>query len=253
MLWRQGTDKLFHALQGTPPSTKSTRSTRVHRVKPVKSGRSVNASVKLPPPPSGTPTRDDSFQAMTHPLLNRRVAILAADGFEQVELEGPKRALEDAGATVSIVSPNHGTIQGMNHLEKGDEFDVDLQLDHAKAEIFDALMIPGGLANPDMLRSTPEALEFVRAFFHAGKPVAAICHAPWVLIDAEVIRGRRLTSWPAIRMDIKNAGAHWVDEEVVAEEGLVTSRQPSDIPAFNKKMIEVFAAGVEVEQMEHAQ
>ncbi len=181
---------------------------------------------------------------MNQELLNKRVAILAADGFEQVELEKPKQALEEAGATVSIVSPAGDTIQGMHHAEKGDKFDVDLLLEHAKPEEFDALLIPGGLMNPDTLRSTPAALDFTRAFFAAGKPVAAICHGPWVLIDAGVVRGRTLTSWEAIQTDVKNAGGHWVDQEVVVDNGLVTSRKPSDIPAFNRKMIEEFAEGV---------
>lgn len=181
-------------------------------------------------------------------LLNKRVAILAADGFEQVELEKPKQALEEAGATVSIVSPASGQIQGMNHADKGDKFDVDFPLEHAKPEEFDALMIPGGLMNPDTLRSTPAALEFTRAFFQSGKPVAAICHAAWVLIDAGVVSGRRLTSWPAIQTDVKNAEGNWVDEEVVVDRGLVTSRKPDDIPAFNKKMIEEFAEGVRSKQ-----
>lgn len=181
---------------------------------------------------------------MSQELLNKRVAILAADGFEQVELVKPKEALEEAGATVSIVSPSSGQIQGMHHADKGDKFEVDLPLKDAKEEEFDALMIPGGLLNPDTLRSTPTALDFTRSFFHAGKPVAAICHAPWVLIDAGVVRGRKLTSWPAIQTDVKNAGGNWVDEEVVVDNGLVTSRKPDDIPAFNRKMLEEFAEGV---------
>ncbi len=177
-------------------------------------------------------------------LRNKRVAILAADGFEQVELAKPKQALEEAGATASIVSPSSGEIQGMNHADKGDKFQVDLPLKHAKPEDFDALMIPGGLINPDTLRTDEDALQFVRSFFAAGKPVAAICHAPWVLIDAGVIEGRKLTSWAAIQTDVKNAGGHWVDEEVVVDHGLVTSRNPGDIPAFNAKMIEEFAEGI---------
>jgi len=190
---------------------------------------------------------------MTHELLNKRVAILAADGFEQVELSKPKEALEEAGATVSIVSPQSGRIQGMHHADKGDKFDVDIPLKNARPDDFDALMIPGGLMNPDTLRSTPEALEFVRAFFRAGKPVAAICHGPWVLIDAGVVRGRKLTSWPAIQTDVKNAGGMWVDEEVVVDNGLVTSRKPADISAFNQKMIEEFAEGIHSKQSELAQ
>jgi len=176
-------------------------------------------------------------------LSNKRIAILAADGFEQVELEKPKEALEMAGATTNIVSPSSGQIQGMHHADKGDKFEVDQTLKTAKPEEYDGLMIPGGLLNPDTLRSTPEALDFVRHFFSTGKPVAAICHAPWVLIDAGVVSGRTLTSWPAIQTDVKNAGGNWVDEEVVVDNGLVTSRNPGDIPAFNDKMIEEFAEG----------
>lgn len=189
---------------------------------------------------------------MSAKLLNKRVAILAADGFEQAELEQPKQALEEAGATVSIVSVKDGQIQGMIHADKGDKFDVDLTLAQAKPDEFDALMIPGGLINPDTLRSTPEALDFTKAFFIAGKPVAAICHGPWILADAGLVRGRTLTSWPAIQKDIKNAGGNWVDQEVVVDNGLVTSRKPSDIPAFNKKMIEEFAEGVHARQRELA-
>lgn len=177
-------------------------------------------------------------------LKDKRVAILAADGFEQSELEKPKKALEQAGATVSIVSPSEGEIQGMRHADKGDKFQVDLALDDARAEEFDALMIPGGLMNPDALRSDETALGFVRHFFSAGKSVAAICHAPWVLVDAGVVKGRKLTSWPAIKTDIRNAGGHWEDAEVVVDNGLITSRKPDDIPAFNRKMIEEFAEGI---------
>ena len=176
-------------------------------------------------------------------LDGKKVAILAADGFEQVELTKPREALNDAGAETKIVSVKSGKIQGMHHAEKGDQFDVDLTLDDANPRDFDALLIPGGLMNPDTLRSTPEALEFTRHFFEEGKPVAAICHGPWVLIDAGVIGGRTVTSWPAIKSDLRNAGAKWVDEEVVVDNGLVTSRQPDDIPAFNDKMIEEFAEG----------
>jgi protease I len=185
---------------------------------------------------------------MSHQLLNKRVAILAADGFEQVELAKPKEALEEAGAEVSIVSPKSGTIQGMKHADKGDRFDVDVPLSQAKPDEFDALMIPGGLINPDTLRSTPEALAFTRAFFEAGKPVAVICHGPQVLIDAGLVKGRTLTSWPAIKNDIRNAGGNWVDQEVVVDNGLVTSRKPDDIPAFNRKMIEEFAEGKHARQ-----
>jgi len=175
--------------------------------------------------------------------LNKRVAILATDGFEQAELEEPMKALETAGATVSIVSPRPVKIQGMNHAEKGGKFDVDVPLEHAKPKDFDALLLPGGLMNPDELRSMPEAVNFVRAFADAGKPIAAICHAPWILIEAGLVKGRRLTSWPAIQTDVKNAGGDWVDEEVVVDQGLVTSRKPADIPAFNAKMIEEIGEG----------
>src|SRR3954471_3417195 len=180
---------------------------------------------------------------MAQKLDGKKVAILVADGFEQVEMTKPRAALDEAGAQTSIVSPKSGQIQGMNHADKGDKFDVDITLDDARPEEFDALLIPGGLMNPDQLRSTPEAVEFTRHFFETGKPVAAICHGPWVLIDAGVVRGRKLTSWPAIKTDVRNAGGNWVDQEVVVDNGLVTSRKPDDIPAFNRKMIEEFREG----------
>ncbi|HYJ04555.1 MAG TPA: type 1 glutamine amidotransferase domain-containing protein [Chthoniobacterales bacterium] len=180
---------------------------------------------------------------MADKLAGKKVAILAADGFEEVELTKPRKALDDAGAKTSVVSLKSGKIQGMNHADKGATVEVDLTLADAKPQEFDALLIPGGLMNPDTLRSSDEALEFVRHFFRQGKPVAAICHAPWVLIDAEVVSGRTITSWPAIRTDVRNAGATWVDQDVVVDNGLVTSRKPDDIPAFNEKMIEEFAEG----------
>jgi protease I len=180
---------------------------------------------------------------MAGKLDGKKVAILVTDGFEQVEMTKPREALNQAGAETKIVSPKPGKIQGMQHADKGDKFDVDLTLDEARPEEFDALMIPGGLMNPDALRSNDDALEFTRHFFREGKPVAAICHGPWVLIDAGVVRGRTLTSWPAIKTDVKNAGGKWVNEQVVVDNGLVTSRQPDDIPAFNKKMIEEFCEG----------
>ena len=180
---------------------------------------------------------------MARKLDEKKVAILVTDGFEQVEMTKPREALEEAGAETKIVSLKSGKIQGMHHADKGDKFDVDLTLDEARPEEFDALMIPGGLMNPDALRSNEDALEFTRHFFREGKPVAAICHGPWVLIDAGVGRGRTLTSWPAIKTDVKNAGGNWVDKEVVVDNGLVTSRKPGDIPSFNKKMIEEFCEG----------
>lgn len=154
------------------------------------------------------------------------------------------KALEEAGATVSIVSPKSGKIQGMHHADKGDQFDVDIPLERAKPEEFDALVLPGGLMNPDELRATPAAVNFVRAFGESGKPIGAICHGPWVLIEAGLVNGRKLTSWPAIQSDIKNAGGNWVDEEVVCDNGLVTSRKPDDIPAFSAKVIEEIGEGI---------
>jgi protease I len=180
---------------------------------------------------------------MEQNLAGKKVAILVADGFEQVEMTKPREALHEAGAETKIVSPSSDQIQGMNHLDKGERFDVDIPLEKARPDEFDALMIPGGLANPDTLRSTEAALEFVRHFFENGKPVAAICHGPWVLVDAGVVRGRTVTSWPAIKTDLRNAGANWVDKEVTVDNGLVTSRKPDDIPAFNEKMIEEFSEG----------
>ncbi len=178
---------------------------------------------------------------MERTLKGRTVAILAADGFEQVELAEPKRALEQAGAVTRIVSPAHGQVKGWKHTEWGDAFPVDVPLDLARAEEFDALMLPGGVMNPDHLRRNPKALSFVRAFFDAGKPVAAICHGPRTLIDAGVVRGRTLTSYETVQTDLRNAGADWVDREVVVDNGLVTSRKPDDIPAFNREMIAAFA------------
>src|SRR3954465_10605003 len=191
-------------------------------------------------------------EIMADKLSGKRVAILAADGFEEVELTKTRKALDDAGAKTTVVSVKSGEIQGMNHADKGEKVAVDLTLADAKPQEFDALLIPGGLMNPDTLRSTEEALEFVRHFFQEGKPVAAICHAPWVLIDAGVVRGRTLTSWPAIKTDVKNAGGKWVNEEVVVDNGLVTSRKPDDIPAFNRKMIEEFCEGRHAAQSAHA-
>lgn len=180
---------------------------------------------------------------MEKKLNGKRVAILVADGFEQIELTGPKEALEEAGAETQIVSPNEGTVAGWHHFDGGDLFDVDVPLAEANAEEFDALLLPGGVANPDQLRMQPEAVRFVKAFFDAGKPVAAICHGPWTLIEAGGVKGRTMTSWPSLKTDLTNAGAKWVDEQVVTDNGLVTSRKPDDIPAFNEKMIEEFAEG----------
>jgi protease I len=176
-------------------------------------------------------------------LDGMKVAILAAEGFERDELLEPRKALDEAGARTSIVSPAKGEVQGWKHFDKADKVKVDVPLEQAKAEDFDALMLPGGVANPDQLRMNPRAVEFVRKFFAAGKPVAAICHAPWTLIEADAVKGRTVTSWPSLKTDLTNAGAKWVDQEVVTDNGLVTSRKPADIPAFNRKMIEEFAEG----------
>jgi protease I len=173
-------------------------------------------------------------------LKGKKIAILVADGFEQVELTEPRKALDAAGASTQIVSPASGQVQGWKHFEKADKFKVDVPLESAAAEQFDALLLPGGVANPDQLRANPRAVAFVRAFHDSGKPIAAICHGPWTLIDAGIVDGRRMTSWPSLRADLTNAGAEWVDEEVVVDKDLVSSRNPQDIPAFNREMIALF-------------
>lgn len=180
---------------------------------------------------------------MAQRLDGKRVAILVADGFEQSEMSEPRRALEQAGAQTQIVSPVPRQVKGWKHGDWGDAFPVDVPLAEATPDSYDALLLPGGTINPDRLRRLPEAVQFVRAFFDAGKPIAAICHGPWMLVEADVVRGRTVTSYHSIRTDVKNAGATWVDQEVVADHGLVTSRKPDDIPAFNRKMIEEIAEG----------
>lgn len=180
---------------------------------------------------------------MAERLKGKRVAILATDGFEQSELTEPKKALEREGATAEVVSPHGGEIQGFRHHDKGDTVPVDRELAQARPEDYDALMLPGGALNPDQLRMDGKAVAFTRHFFETRKPVAAICHGPWTLVEADVVRGRRVTSWPSIRTDLKNAGAEWIDEQVVTDRGLVTSRKPDDLPAFCDKMIEEFAEG----------
>ena len=177
-------------------------------------------------------------------LENRRVAILTEEGFEQVELTSPKAALKDAGAIVHVISPKSGKIKAWDKTNWGIEVDVDKQLDEVKPEDYDALVLPGGVMNPDKLRQNKDAVAFVKAFLDEGKPVAAICHGPQMLIETGLIKGRKLTSFPSLQTDLKNAGAEWVDEEVVVDNGLVTSRKPDDLPAFNKKTIEEFAEGV---------
>jgi protease I len=188
----------------------------------------------------------------TNNLKGKRVAILATDGVEQVELTEPRKALDQAGAKTVVVSPKSGKIKGWQHDHWGDEIPVDTALDSAQADAFDALLLPGGVMNPDHLRQNKKAVQFVRSFFEAGKPVAAICHGPWLLVEADVVRGRTITSWPSLQTDLRNAGADWVDREVVTDEGLVTSRKPDDIPAFNAKMIEEFAEGTHEGQRQAA-
>ncbi|MBD3881184.1 type 1 glutamine amidotransferase [Phormidium tenue FACHB-886] len=180
---------------------------------------------------------------MTQQLTGKKVAILVTDGFEQAELTQPKQALEQAGAQTHIVSPNSDRVQGWNHFDKADFFQVDVPLEQASPANYDALLLPGGVANPDQLRMQPKAVQFIRAFAEASKPIAAICHGPWTLIEAGVVKGRTVTSWESLKTDLQNAGAHWVDQEVVVDNGIITSRKPKDIPAFNQKMIEEFAEG----------
>jgi protease I len=176
-------------------------------------------------------------------LRNKRVAALVENGFEQSELLEPKKALEAAGARVDVVSPQNGRVKGWKHTDWGQEVGVDRALDEVKADEYDALLLPGGVISPDRLRMNTKAVGFVKAFADAGKPIAAICHGPWTLIDAGVVRGRKMTSWPSLKTDLTNAGANWVDQEVVTDHGLVTSRKPDDIPAFNRKMLEEIAEG----------
>jgi protease I len=172
-------------------------------------------------------------------LKSHKIAVLATDGFEQAELSEPVKALRAAGANVKIVSLKSGEIQGMKHHEKGEKVKVDLELAKTRPEDFDALLLPGGVANPDTLRADKSAVAFVKSFVAAGKPIAAICHGPWTLIEADAVRNRRVTSWPSLHTDLKNAGAHWVDQEVVVDQNLVTSRNPDDIPAFNREFIKL--------------
>ena len=176
-------------------------------------------------------------------LSGKKVAILAADMFERVELEEPRQALEDAGADVEVVSIHDGEIKGFDHFDPANKVKVDKTVEEANVGDYDALLSPGGVGNPDQLRGDENAVGFVREFAASKKPMAVICHGPWVLIDAGVARGRKLTSWPSVATDLRNAGAEWVDQEVVVDNGLVTSRKPDDIPAFNKKMIEEFCEG----------
>jgi protease I len=178
---------------------------------------------------------------MNESINGKKVAILVANGFEQVELTSPRDALKAAGARVSIVSPEQGEVKGWDFTDWGQAVPVDVRLGDARADEFDALVLPGGVMNPDKLRMEPKAVEFVQAFFAAGKPVAVICHGPWTVIEAGAARGRRIASWPSLKTDFRNAGAEWVDQEVVIDSNLVSSRKPDDIPAFNREMIKLFS------------
>jgi len=183
------------------------------------------------------------MQSSTQSLNGKKVAILVEDGFEQIELTSPKEALEKAGAKTHIISPKRDKVKGWEHTQWGQEFPVDVSIDKANANEYDALLLPGGVMNPDKLRTSKQAVQFVRSFFDQGKPVAAICHGPWILVEADVVNGRKVTSYTSIQTDLKNAGANWVDHEVVVDQGLVTSRKPDDLPAFNRKMVEEIAEG----------
>ena len=188
---------------------------------------------------------------MSSELDGKKIAFLVAnEGVEQIELTEPMKAVEGAGAEVDLIALEAGEIQAFDHLDKADTFTIDKAVGEASADEYDGLVLPGGVANPDRLRADHGAVEFVRAFFAAGKPVGAICHAPWTLIEAGVVEGRRLTSFPSLRTDLRNAGAEWVDEEVVTDQGLVTSRKPADLGAFNAKIVEEFAEGVHAGQKE---
>lgn len=181
---------------------------------------------------------------MTQQLDGKRIAILATDGVEQVELIEPQKALEEAGALTEVIAPKSGQIRAWNHTDWGDNIPVDRTLDQANPDEYDALLLPGGVMNPDHLRKDERAVRFVRSFFEAQKPVSAICHAPWMLVEADVARGRKVTSYPSLKTDLRNAGAEWVDQEVVVDRGLVTSRNPGDIPAFIEKTLEEIAEGI---------
>ena len=174
-------------------------------------------------------------------LNGKKVAVLAADMFERVELEEPRKALEDAGADVEIVSIHDGEIKGFDHFEPANTVKVDRTVEEAAPDDYDALMVPGGVGNPDQLRGDENAVAFVRGFHDAGKPMAVICHGPWILVESGIVRGKRLTSWPTLETDIRNAGGDWADDEVVVDGSLVTSRKPDDIPAFNREMLRIFS------------
>jgi protease I len=189
---------------------------------------------------------------MADKLQGKRVAFLAADMVEQVELTEPWKAVEEAGGQPELISLEEGEIKGFNHFDKADTFKVDRTVEEAQADDYDALVIPGGVGNPDLMRGDENAVQLVRDFFEQGKPVGVICHGPWMLVEAGVVRGRRVTSWPTLQTDIRNAGGDWVDEEVVVDNGLVTSRKPDDLPAFTAKIVEEFCEGRHEQQAQHA-
>jgi len=190
---------------------------------------------------------------MANELQGKRIAFIATDGVEQVELTEPWKAVEQAGAEPHLLSIKAGEIQGMNHMDKGDTLPVDKLVSDADPTDYDGLVLPGGVANPDFLRMNDDAVRWVRTFFEQGKPVGVICHGPWTLVEADLVRGRTLTSWPSLRTDIRNAGGTWVDEECVVDRGLVTSRKPDDLPAFTAKIVEEFGEGVHEEQRQATQ
>ncbi len=185
-------------------------------------------------------------------LKGKRIAFLATDGVEQVELTEPWKAVERAGGTPELISPKTGTIQGFDHYDKGETFPVDKTVQDADPADYDGLVLPGGVINPDILRTDEAAMRFVKAFFEEGKPVGAICHGPWSLVETGIVKGRKVTSWPSLKTDIKNAGGTWVDEELVIDRGLFTSRKPDDLPAFCAKLVEEMGEGVHAEQREAA-
>jgi protease I len=190
---------------------------------------------------------------MANELQGKRIAFLMAnEGVEQIEYLEPRRAVEEAGAEVEVISTESGQVQGFEHLDKGETWDVDKTTSEASADDYDGVVLPGGVANPDNLRTDDDAIRFLREIFAAGKPAGVICHAPWMLVEADLVDGREVTSWPSLQTDIRNAGGNWVDKEVVVDSGLVTSRKPDDIPAFNSKIVEEFAEGVHDEQREKA-
>jgi protease I len=188
---------------------------------------------------------------MSDDLKGKKIAILVADGFEQVEMTQPREALEEAGADTDLISPADKKVKSWDLTKWGRSFKVDVPLNEARPDEYDAILLPGGVINPDKLRLIPQAVEFIKAFSEAGKPIASICHGPWTLIEAGIVKGRRMTSWPSLRTDLRNAGAEWVDEEVVVDNGLVTSRKPADIPAFNGKVIEEFREGAHKKKGDH--